>query len=240
VAAIPQIIDGLIKAILGSIPQIVQAGIDLLVSLVQNLPTIIIEIVKAIPDIISAIIDAIINNIPLIIETGVQLFMALIENLPTIIIELVKAMPQIIVALVEALGKGVAKFADIADIEKGALGDSQIKKAVTLSTTYDKAAIPNSISANLNANTSNMADSLNIVFDRFIDKADVMIDKLIRYFDVGNENGVNSSVKSITINMGNNTVSGVIDKGAAEQVKEIADNQVDEFLDAIAPYIPIR
>jgi len=129
---------------------------------------------------------------------------------------------------------------DIADIEKGALGDSQIKKAVTLSTTYDKAAIPNSISANLNANTSNMADSLNIVFDRFIDKADVMIDKLIRYFDVGNENGVNSSVKSITINMGNNTVSGVIDKGAAEQVKEIADNQVDEFLDAIAPYIPIR
>ena len=38
--------------------QIIQAGIELLVSLIYNLPTIIIEIVKAVPQIIAALVRA--------------------------------------------------------------------------------------------------------------------------------------------------------------------------------------
>ena len=55
-------------AILGSIPQIIDAGVNLLISLIQNLPTIITTIVGAIPQIISSLVNAILNSIPQIIQ----------------------------------------------------------------------------------------------------------------------------------------------------------------------------
>lgn len=66
VEVIPQIIDGIITAVISAIPLIIEAGIKLLVAagvqlfiaLIENLPTIIVEIVKAIPQIITGIVDA--------------------------------------------------------------------------------------------------------------------------------------------------------------------------------------
>ena len=127
---------------------------------------------------------------------------------------------------------------DIAGIEKDAFGNSQIKKAVTLSTTYDKSAIPNTIDANLITNTSSLSNSLDTVFSRFGDRFDKSIDRLARYFDMGNSHGVNSAVKNITINMGNTTVSGVIDKGAGEKVSEMIDDKIDVIVDAVMPLVP--
>ena len=46
------------------------AGVRLLVSLIQNLPTIITTIVGAIPQIISSLVNALINSIPQIIQAG--------------------------------------------------------------------------------------------------------------------------------------------------------------------------
>ena len=43
---------------IGAIPQLIEAGVKLFISLIANLPTIIVEIVKAIPQIIKGIIDA--------------------------------------------------------------------------------------------------------------------------------------------------------------------------------------
>ncbi len=58
IAAIPQIITGITGALSTCVPQIVEAGVFLLVSLVQNMPAIIAGIVAAIPQIISAILGA--------------------------------------------------------------------------------------------------------------------------------------------------------------------------------------
>ena len=91
---------------------IVQAGIDLLVALVQALPQIITTIVAAIPQIITGIVNALIGNIDKIILAGVQLFVALIENLPTIIVEVVKAVPQIIAGIVKSFSGFVPKMAE--------------------------------------------------------------------------------------------------------------------------------
>ena len=88
-------------------------GIDLLISLVEALPIIIVEIVKAIPTIITSIIDAVVGNIDKIILAGVQLFVSLIENLPKIIIEIVKAIPKIIGAIVDAMGSYYKKMGEI-------------------------------------------------------------------------------------------------------------------------------
>lgn len=57
VEAIPTIIQNIITALVQNIPLLIQAGIDLFVSLVANLPSIIAGIVKAIPEIIVAIIE---------------------------------------------------------------------------------------------------------------------------------------------------------------------------------------
>ena len=55
IEALPKIVENLIKALLQSIPKIVDAGIKLFTALVQDAPAIIKGIVKAIPQIISAI-----------------------------------------------------------------------------------------------------------------------------------------------------------------------------------------
>lgn len=57
VAAIPTIIENLIQALIGAIPQIIEAGIQLFVALVENLPAIIEGIIVAIPEIIAAILE---------------------------------------------------------------------------------------------------------------------------------------------------------------------------------------
>ena len=40
------------------------------------------------------------------------------------------------------------------------------------------------------------------------------------------------------INMGNTTVSGVIDKGAGEKVSEMIDDKIDVIVDAVMPLVP--
>lgn len=55
IEALPKIVDNLVKALLQSIPKIVDAGIKLFTALVQDAPAIIRGIVKAIPQIIAAI-----------------------------------------------------------------------------------------------------------------------------------------------------------------------------------------
>ncbi len=55
IEALPKIVDNLVKALLQSIPKIVDAGIKLFTALVQDAPAIIKGIVKAIPQIIAAI-----------------------------------------------------------------------------------------------------------------------------------------------------------------------------------------
>jgi len=90
--------------------QIVDAGIQLLTSLVTALPTIITAIVKAIPQIIDNIISAIIESIPMIIDAGVKLLVALIQALPQIITTIVTAIPKIISSLVNAIITNIDKI----------------------------------------------------------------------------------------------------------------------------------
>lgn len=97
---------------LASIPLIIEAGIQLLVSLVEALPEIIEAIVEALPLLINGIIDGLIGNIDKIIEAGVTLLIALVENTPKIIVEIVKAIPKIIKGIVTAIIEAAPKIAE--------------------------------------------------------------------------------------------------------------------------------
>ena len=58
------------NALINSIPQIIQAGVELLVSLIANLPTVIVEIVKAVPQIIAGIVNAFTSSMGQIVNVG--------------------------------------------------------------------------------------------------------------------------------------------------------------------------
>lgn len=110
IAALPEIINGIITFLLDSIPQIIETGIQLLTSLVTALPEIITAIVEAIPKIIDGIINAVLNAIPLIIQAGIDLLISLIQALPQIITTIVQAIPQIISGIVNALVGNIDKI----------------------------------------------------------------------------------------------------------------------------------
>ena len=67
------IIFGIVNALSNCIPQMIQAGVELFVALIENLPTIIAEIVKAVPQIIAGIVKAIVDSIPKLVESGKNL-----------------------------------------------------------------------------------------------------------------------------------------------------------------------
>ena len=81
---IPQIITGIVNALINSIPQIIQAGVELLVSLIANLPTIIAEIVKAIPQIITGIVSALGQGVSQIAEVGANLVRGLWQGIQSL------------------------------------------------------------------------------------------------------------------------------------------------------------
>jgi phage-related protein len=70
VAAIPQIISSIVNALIGNIDKIIMAGVQLFVALIQNLPTIVVEIVKAVPQIIGGIVRAFTNSMGSIVTVG--------------------------------------------------------------------------------------------------------------------------------------------------------------------------
>ena len=73
VAAIPQIVSGLVRAVLGSVGQLASAGVQLLSSLVHNLPQIISSVVVAIPQIITAIVNAVGDGVGRLADAGANL-----------------------------------------------------------------------------------------------------------------------------------------------------------------------
>lgn len=84
VAALPQIITAIVDALLASIPQLVEAGVTLFISLIENLPTIILEIGKAVPQIIAGIVTAFTESIPKIVEVGANLVRGLWEGIQSL------------------------------------------------------------------------------------------------------------------------------------------------------------
>ncbi len=113
VKALPQIITGIAQALLAGLPLIVQAGVDLLVAIVEDLPGIIGTIVEALPELINAITDALLESTPQLIDVGITLFLSLIEALPYIQKEVTAAMPQIIGGIVGALMKSIPRIVEV-------------------------------------------------------------------------------------------------------------------------------
>lgn len=104
-------------------------------------------------------------------------------------------------------------------------------KGVTLSASLDNTGLNGSLKTNIDMTSGKLISGLSNLFTSFIDKNTQAIDRLISSVTGGADKigGANS----IVINMGDISVSGVLDKDASEQVRDIADEQVQEFSDAL-------
>ena len=106
---IPELLAGFLPKILsfvdtlkGSSGSFLEAGMNMLTSLVQGILQSLPEIIAAVPQIIMGFIETIISQLPTIIQTGWQL-------IQTLIVGLIEAVP----ALIESMGQIVGMLIDL-------------------------------------------------------------------------------------------------------------------------------
>ena len=108
--------QSLIDTIIAHIPDFITAGVQLLVSIVKDLPNIISQVVAVIPDIIGSLVDNLLNpdNIAMFLDVGVQLIAGLGRGI-------LQAIPKLLEKALEGLKGlvgGIKKFLGIASPSK--------------------------------------------------------------------------------------------------------------------------
>lgn len=96
-------IPSLITSLLEYAPQLLQAAITLLQSLVEAIPVVISELLIALPDIISTTISFLMESIPLLLDAATQLLLAIVDAIPVLLQSLVEALPQILDSILNLL-----------------------------------------------------------------------------------------------------------------------------------------
>ena len=85
------------------------------------------------------------------------------------------------------------------------------------------------MNSNLNVGGDSFISGLNSAFDRLIERCEPLIDKLIDSANVGVTHGVNSNSQTFNFQMGDINLSGVFDKEADENVRDIVNEIIDGF-----------
>lgn len=112
-----QVIDNLINNVNSMIetwlPQVLEMGVDILLSLTDGVLKAIPKLAEALPKVLNTILTFFIQNLPKIIESGVKLLSALIEGIIKTIPTLVSNLPQIISAIVSGLMAGIGEIFNV-------------------------------------------------------------------------------------------------------------------------------
>lgn len=117
---LPNLIENIGSIIKNGLPVLVQASVELISSICQNLPLILEQLFENLPLILDSISSALIDNIDTLIQCGIDLTIGIVKNLPKIIMGLIKAAPQIIVSLAKALLSGLGQIVEVGkNIVKG-------------------------------------------------------------------------------------------------------------------------
>ena len=115
--------------IISHIPQLIEAGAQLLLGLAQGLADNLPTIIEQAPRLINEFTNALIGQIPMLIKVGFQILVALAKGLIEAIPTLIANIPQIIMAIVNAftlynwftvgknlimkIGEGIAKSPEL-------------------------------------------------------------------------------------------------------------------------------
>ena len=102
-----------IKTLMKELPNVVRAGADVLMALVNGILDNIDLIIDCTLELIDVVVDKLIENLPKLVEGGIRLIIALAGGLIEAIPQLVGKIPEIIVAIVEALVAGISQIIEV-------------------------------------------------------------------------------------------------------------------------------
>ena len=94
-------ITTIIEFLVNSIPELIQAGTDIITAVIDAFPDIIAALLET--DIIENIINTLLESLPRIMEAGIQLLTALVNGVPIVITNIIGAIPPIIDGIISAI-----------------------------------------------------------------------------------------------------------------------------------------
>lgn len=96
-----KIVTEIISALVGLLPQIVSAGADVLLSLIKGIEVTIPQLIPQIVTVVVEIVKTLIDNLPLILDAALQLVVGLAQGILDALPVLIEALPQIITGIVD-------------------------------------------------------------------------------------------------------------------------------------------
>lgn len=104
------IVDSIVSFLENDYDTLLQTGIEMLVKLIEGLPSAISVICSKLPQIVSSIVSALLGRADVIVRAGVDLLICLVQNAGEIISIVLRIVPQIIVALVNAFRENLGQI----------------------------------------------------------------------------------------------------------------------------------
>lgn len=227
VKAIPQIITSLVSAIIKGVPQIANAGLNLVKGLFNGISNAVGWLYGKLKGWVSSVLSYIkgLFGIHSPSKETAVFGKYIAEGLGVGIEENADAANKAAETLADNVLTTFEDMADnISNIEDDTLKGAELQKSVKLSAVYDTSAVNSlikktKITSDLPSSFSQSSSKLKNIFDGV---------------SISGGSGITNNSKIINIKMGDINVSGVIDKGAAEQVDYIVYNRLNEFSDEIA------
>lgn len=108
-----QALDLLVSVVTENLPEIIEMGAQLLVSLIDGIVAQMPELVPVVVDLILTIVDALLDNIDVLVEAAVQLTVGIATGLIKAAPQLAAKVPQLIVTIVSALRRGITQMGSI-------------------------------------------------------------------------------------------------------------------------------
>ena len=105
-AAVPQILSALVSAI----PVLVQAGIQIILALINGITGMLPELIPVAIEAITTIVSGLLENLPLLLDAALQLILGLAEGLISAIPGLVAMLPPIISAIIDFLASAIPQL----------------------------------------------------------------------------------------------------------------------------------
>lgn len=104
------IVDSIVSFLENDYDRLLQTGIDMLIKLIEGLPSAISVICSKLPQIVSSIVSALLGRADVIVRAGVDLLICLVQNAGEIISIVLRIVPQIITELVGAFAANWGKL----------------------------------------------------------------------------------------------------------------------------------
>ena len=102
----------IVQTLIDNLPLLVEAAVQLVVSLVEGIGSALPQLIPAAVQAIITIVQGLIENLPMILDAALQLIMGLAEGLLTTIPILIESLPSIILAIVDFVIRAIPQIID--------------------------------------------------------------------------------------------------------------------------------